>query len=166
MTWNNKVTGPWRKASWLSALDQHHSTNNMSIHHPPANTHFIHTHTKVERLVNQHLQPRGSFIMSKGEQSSFLFLLPFQSIEGLGLKSVLIYLQPHIDLSPSGTFHHQPARGISQGHEQLGKRLVKTVIFHLNAFKKRHMNEGWNNNSAVERHMPLSRPPPLSSQQL
>lgn len=22
MTWNNKVTGPWRKASWLSALDQ------------------------------------------------------------------------------------------------------------------------------------------------
>lgn len=101
--------------------------------------------------------------MSKGEQSSFLLLSPFQSIEGFGLKFVFIYLQPHIDFSPQER-SITDQRGAPHGYnQQLGKRLVKTVILHLKAFKKRHMNEGWNNNGAVEQHMPLSHPPSLSS---
>lgn len=94
---------------------------------------------------------------------SLILHSPFQSIVVLGLTFVFIYLQSHTDFSPrerSIIDQHEASRRDASGLE---KRLVKTVIFHLKAFKKRHMNEGWNNNGAVKRHMPLSRPPSLSS---
>lgn len=147
MTWNNKVTGPWRKASWLPGLDQHHSTSNISIHHPTLRP----SHTQARQLA---AVVEKQFCNQQKVVFSFNLSLPFQSIEGLGLTFIFLYLQPHIDFSPqerSITNQHEATR---RDKSSLEKCLVKTAIFHIKAFK-RHTSEGWNNYSAAEQCMAL-----------
>lgn len=102
MTWNNKVTGPWRKASWFSGLDQHHSTSNMSIHHPT-----LPPRTQPRQLA---AVVKKQFYNQQKVAFTLNLALPYQSIRGLGLTFIFLYLQPHIDFSPQ-------ERSITNKHE-------------------------------------------------
>lgn len=78
-------------APWLGSTSQHQQYVNSSPHPAPL------THTQARQLA---AVVEKQFCNQQKVVFAFNLSLPFQSIEGLGLTFIFLYLQPHIDFSP------------------------------------------------------------------